>query len=138
MYVQRKPKCWLQFTERVWRNAPIYSKSNWDNILLNNHPPFSFSSFAWLLCILPKLLSAKEGLLLFLCYSINGLKSQHFGRSFGGGISDSLGPFPLSTKNAIFNPHVVCTSKWQCKNHTPVKYMKLVQVNMKRLAPHNH
>ena len=32
---------------------------------------------------------------------------------------DWFGPLPFSTKKAIFNPHVVCTSKWQCINQTP-------------------
>lgn len=44
---------------------------------------------------------------------------QHLGRSLGGGRRDSFGPFPFSTRNAIFSPHVVWTSKWQWKNHTP-------------------
>jgi len=41
------------------------------------------------------------------------------GRSLGGGRIDWLGPLPFSTKKAIFSPHVVCTSKWQCINQTP-------------------
>lgn len=44
---------------------------------------------------------------------------QHLGRSVGGGKMDSFGPFPFFTTNAIFNPHVVCTSRWQWNSQTP-------------------
>ena len=44
---------------------------------------------------------------------------QHFGRSDGGGISFCSGNGPSLTTHAIFNPQVVCTSRWQCMNQTP-------------------
>jgi hypothetical protein len=30
-----------------------------------------------------------------------------------------LGSFPSKTTQAIFKPQLVCTSRWQCMNHTP-------------------
>ncbi|GER47235.1 recombinase activating protein 1 [Striga asiatica] len=41
-------------------------------------------------------------------------------KSAGGGGSFWFGSLPLRTSHAIFNPQLVCTSKWQCINHTPM------------------
>lgn len=46
---------------------------------------------------------------------------QQAGRSDGGGGSFWLGSLPSKTTQAIFNPQLKCTSKWQCMNHTPAQ-----------------
>ena len=45
---------------------------------------------------------------------------QQGGMSGGGGKICAFRPFPFFTTNAMSMPHVICRSKWQCRNQTPI------------------
>lgn len=64
-------------------------------------------------------------------------KLQHGGISGGGGMICAFGPSPFFTTKAMSMPHVICRSKWQCINQTPIYSQKNINIIVILMHHHN-